>query len=131
MSSSGAPPLPFPSRSRLIKSTRDWSSLEDVATAVSVATEYESAFYIERIGHTYRWSLVHRGGPYPLLRTTARFLGVDFRSIFIGCREVGDGYSALSEHPGGDPPPDGSTILTVDGQKSQEVVESLIREALP
>ena len=27
-------------------------------------------------------------------------------------------------------PPDASAILTVDGQKSQEVVESLIRDAL-
>ncbi len=131
MSSPATTPAPLPPRSRLIQSTRDWSPIEEVALAVSVATEHEPAFYVERLGSDrYRWSLVHRGGPYPLLRITARFLQVDYQTIFIGCREVGDGYSALSESPGGDPPADASTIFTVDGQKSQEMVLSLVREAL-
>ena len=48
-------------------STRDWSPLEEVAIAVSVATEHENELYLERRGDRYRWSLVHRGGPYPLV----------------------------------------------------------------
>ena len=49
-------------RVRAIRSTRDWSSLFDVAEAVSIATEDESQVYVERLGSLYRWSLVHRGG---------------------------------------------------------------------
>jgi hypothetical protein len=94
-------------------STRDWSSLEDVAHAIAVATEFETEVYVERLGDRYRWSLVHRGGPLPLLRITARFLQVDYQSILIGCRAVGDGYSALSDTPGDDRVPDASGVLTV------------------
>jgi hypothetical protein len=121
---------PVPPRSQLIQSTRDWSSLQEVAIAVSVATEHETEVYVERLGERYRWSLVHRGGPYPLLRITARFLEVDYRTMSIGCRDVGDGYSALSDDPENEPTPDASAILMVDGQRPHETVESLIRAAL-
>ena len=130
MSVSGNHNDPIPPRSHLIMSSRDWSSLKDVAWAVAVATEYETQVYVERLGDRYRWSLVHRGGPYPLLRITARFLQVDYQSIFIGCRAVGDGYSALSDSPGADRAPDASGVLTVPRHASSDTAESLIRESL-
>jgi hypothetical protein len=111
-------------------STRDWSSLQEVAYAVSVATEYETEVYVERMGDCYRWSLIHRGGPYPLLRITARFLQVDYQSIFVACREVGDGYSALSDTPEDDQVQDASEVLTVPRDASANTAESLIREVL-
>src|ERR1700683_4051237 len=94
-----------PSKAQLLRSTFDWSPLEEIALAVFVASEDESEVYVERLGDQYRWSLVHRGGPYPLLRATARFLQVDYQSIFIGLREIGDGYSALSDNPQDEPVP--------------------------
>ena len=64
-------------RVALIRSTREWSSLEEVALAVSVASESERRIYVERRSDLYRWSLAHPGGGYPILRITARFLRVD------------------------------------------------------
>ncbi len=123
------PERPVPSRSQLILSTRDWSPLEDVARAVSVATEYETKLYVERLDAKYRWSLIHRGGPYPLLRITDRFLQVDYHSIFIGCKEIEDGYSSLSENHL-DVVPSASAILTFDGPTPTKEVQRLIQEAL-
>jgi hypothetical protein len=117
-------------RSQLILSTRDWSSLEEVAFAVSVATEYETTLYVERLDGRYRWSLIHQGGPYPLLRITARFLQVDHHSIFIGFRRVDDGYSALSDDPETESSPSESAILTFDGPTTKTDAHRLIREAL-
>ena len=117
-------------RSQLILSTRDWSPLEEVALAVSVATEYETKLYVERLDGRYRWSLIHQGGPYPLLRITARFLQVDHNSIFIGFRGIEDGYSALSENPGAEPSPSASAILTFAGPTTQTDAERLIREGV-
>ena len=86
-------PTPILKRSQLIKSTGEWSTIETVAMAVSVATEFQTKVYVERLGDRYRWSLIHRGGPNPLLRITAKYLQVDYNSIIVGCREVGDGWS--------------------------------------
>jgi hypothetical protein len=117
-------------RAQLILATRDWSPLSDVAEAVSVASEYESEVYVERLGSRYRWSLVHRGGPYPLLRITARFLHVDYQSIYIGFRPVGDGYSALLPGEEELALPDAKTVLTFDGPTPVAEVEERIQEAL-
>lgn len=120
----------IPSRSQLFFSTREWSPLEDVALAVSVATENVSRLYVARLDEEYRWSLIHRGGPYPLLRITARFLEVDHQSIFIGFESVGDGYSALCEDPEIERKPSASAILSFDGPTPKTDAERLIREAL-
>ena len=130
MSGPASPEGAARSRSQLILSTREWSPLEEVALAVSVATEYETKLYAERLDGQYRWSLIHRGGPYPLLRITARFLEVDYHSIFIGFRGIDDGYSALSDNPEGEPTPSASAILTFGGPTPQTETERLIREAL-
>ena len=99
MSNATGPEGPAPSRAQLILSVRNWSPLEDVVLAVSVATEHETKLYVERLDDGYRWSLIHRGGPYPLLRITARFLQIDYHSIFIGSKLIDDGYSALVRTP--------------------------------
>jgi hypothetical protein len=117
-------------RAQLILSTRDWSPLPDVAEAVSVATECETAIYAERLGSRYRWSLVHRGGPYPLLRITARFLQVDYQRIIIGFRPVGDGFSALLPDEDEPAQPDVHTVLLFDGPTPADEVEARILSAL-
>jgi hypothetical protein len=122
------------SRAQLLRSVFEWSAIEEVALAVSVASEDQSEVYVERLGDQYRWSLVHRGGPYPLLRIAANFLQVDHRTIFIGFRDVGDGYSALSDQPeASNQPeavvaPDESAILQLLDVTSREAVKSLIRQ---
>ena len=121
---------PVLARSQLILSVRDWSSLEQVALAASVASEYETKLYVERRDDRYRWSLIHRGGPYPLLRITARFLEIDYHSIFIGFREVGDGYCGLGESSDEWSVPESWAILTVEFQAPKGELERLIREAL-
>jgi hypothetical protein len=113
-------------RAQLILSTRDWSPLSPVAEAVSVATEHESEVYVERLGSRYRWSLVHRGGGYPLLRITARFLQVDYQRIFIGFRPVGDGYSALTPDEEAVAQPDAYAVLTFDSPTPLDEVEHRI-----
>jgi hypothetical protein len=90
---------PDPLRQRLFRSVFEPSPLESVAEAVSVATEDERRIYVERVGSRWRWSLTHPGGPYPLLRITARFLRVDHRRITVGFRTVGDGVCVLCPDP--------------------------------
>jgi len=121
---------PPPSRAQLLRGSFDWSPIEDVALAVSVASHDESEVYVERLGDRYRWSLVHRGGPYPLLRIAARFLQVDYQSIFIGFRDVGNGYSALSADPEAEPTPDAFSVLALDGMTPPETVLPLVRDSV-
>lgn len=117
---------PIFKRSQLIMSSFDWSTIETVALAVSVATEFQTEVYVERLGESYRWSLIHRGGPYPLLRITAKYLQVDYQSIIVGCREVGDGWSGLNGNETESLEPDAWAILTFDGRTTATDVDALI-----
>lgn len=84
---------PDPERAKLLRSVFRPSPLQEVAEAISVASEKFHDFYVERRGDQWRWSFVTRGGPYPLLRITARFLQMDPYSLGgVGSRVVGDGY---------------------------------------
>ena len=118
---------PIPPRSALIASTRDWASLDEVALAMSVATEYETNLYIQRLGDRYRWSLIHRGGPYPLLRITARFLQVDYHSIIVGCSDLGEGWCGLIPD---DTKPEADAVLTFDGPTTAHQIGELSRQVL-
>src|SRR5690242_11772379 len=89
-----------PVRQRLFHSVTKPSPLESVAEAVLIATEVERRVYVERMGSSWRWSLSHPGGAYPLLRITARFLRVDHRHITVGFRTVADGVCVLCPDPG-------------------------------
>jgi hypothetical protein len=126
MSSLEDAPTPILKRSQLIKSTGEWSTIEAVSLAVSVATEFQTEIYVERLGDRYRWSLIHRGGPYPLLRITAKYLQVDYHSIIVGCREVGDGWSGLMGNETESSEPDAWAVLTFKGPTAAADVDALI-----
>ena len=61
----------------LSRSIFEPSPLEEVAEAIFVASERESEVYVERFDDRYRWSLVHKGGAYPLLRVSTGRLPAD------------------------------------------------------
>ena len=84
--------VPDPERRRLYQSVFHPSPLDEVAEAVSVATEDHPSIYVEKLGDRFRWSFATRGGgPYPQLRITAQFLKMDYSALRgVGCREVGD-----------------------------------------
>jgi len=113
-------------RVALIQSVRTWSTPEEVAKAIAVASETERHLYVERRGDAYRWSLAHKGGAYPLLRITARFLGVDYRSIFIGFRTLSNGYSVICENHDDLDEQDGWCVLELDGLISEPDALALI-----
>jgi hypothetical protein len=119
-----------PERQRLVRSIFEPSSLDEVAEAVSVATKDEKQIYVERIDSSYRWSLTHRGGLYPLLRIAARFLRVDYHCIFIGFRNAADGVYILSKDPAKAEDPDAWTVIDFDGPTEPEDVKERIVRAL-
>jgi hypothetical protein len=85
--------------------------LQDVALAVSVASESGHRIYVERRSDLYRWSLAHSGGGYPLLRITARFLHVDHGRIFVGFRTLPNGMAIMCDDPNIVEEPDTWAIL--------------------
>ena len=120
---------PDPLRQRLFRSVFEPSPLESVAEAVSVATENERRIYVERVGSGWRWSLTHAGGPYPLLRITARFLRVDHRRIAVGFRTAADGVCVLCADPGEAVSADAWAVIDFDGAPSSAVVRERILQA--
>lgn len=121
---------PDSERRRLLRSVYEPSSLDEVAEAVSVATEDEKRIYVERIGSAFRWSLIHPGGMYPLLRITARFLRTDYHRIVIGFRAVAEGLYVLCEDPANPDEPDAWAVLDFDGVAEPTEVEERIVLAL-
>lgn len=82
---------PDPERERLFRSVFQQSTLEEAAEAISVATEQFHDFYVGRRSGQYQWSFATQGGPYPLLRITARFLKMDPQYLAgVGSRVIGD-----------------------------------------
>jgi hypothetical protein len=117
-------------RVALIQSNRTWSPLEDVAKAVAVASELEHRIYIEQRSGLYRWSLAHAGGGYPLLRVSARFLGVDYQRIYVGFRTLPDGTAILCDDPGEVEEPDTWALLDVPDTIDPQATAELIADAL-
>ena len=120
---------PDPTRQRLLRSVFEASSLEGVTEAVSVATEDERRIYVERVGSRWRWSLTHRGGSYPLLRITARFLRVDHNRIMIGFRTVGDDVCVLCADPEEPALADAWEVIDFDEPTSSTIVKERILQA--
>ncbi len=116
---------PDPERERLTRSVFRWSPLEEVGEAISVATEKFHDIYVERRGDQYRWSLATKGGPYPLLRITAKYLQVDYLSIIVGFRQVGDGWCVqiVDEI---DKEPDTWTVMSFEQSVSADEVSARI-----
>jgi hypothetical protein len=101
-----------PARRQLIRSVFEPSSLQDVTEAVAVAVaDGESQIYLERNRGQYRWSLCCQGGPYPLLRISARFLKADYHGAFIGFCTTPDGWCILVDDRAGRVEPDAWTVL--------------------
>jgi hypothetical protein len=119
-----------PERRRLMRSIYEPSSLDEVAEAVSVATEDEKRVYVERIGNAYRWSLTDPGGMYPLLRITARFLRVDYHSLVIGFRLITVDVFILAGDPATDRDPDAWTVIEFDGPTERADARDRIVQAL-
>lgn len=119
-----------PVRHRMIGSTFVPSPLYEVAEAVSTATEHEHTVYVERIGVLYRWALAHTGGPYPILRITARFLRCDYHDIIVGCRHVGNGWSVVCKDLPHPDTPDAWALLKFTGITPVQEVAKRIRTEL-
>ena len=107
----------------------DPSPLEEVAQALFVASERETAVYVERFADLYRWSLAHRGGAYPLLRVTANFLQMDYHALAIGFRTVLGEWTVLGDGED-EPAPDGAAIVALDYPTLQHDAVTLVRQAL-
>ncbi len=122
------PAPPNPPRSARLRAIFEVSRLDDVADAVAVATEGERRVYVERVGGGWRWSLVHPGGSYPLLRITARFLGLDYTSIQVPFRTLDNGMCVVAPEPF--LAPDVWAIVEFDGPTTADVVRDRIVVAL-
>jgi hypothetical protein len=121
---------PDPTRLQLLQSVFEPSSLATVAEAVAAVTEHETQVYVERLSDGWRWSLAHRGGSYPLLRITARFLQVEHHKIIIGFRTLPDGFSVLCDDPKVVEQPEVAAIIDFDPESSPVSVERRIVDLL-
>lgn len=118
-----------PARHRMLDSIFVPSPLFEVAEAVSAATEHESTVYVERVGVRYRWALAHTGGPYPLLRITARFLRCDYTKTGVYARALGNGWSVVGSSRD-TTVADAWGLLTFDGPTPVDEVEGRIEETV-
>ena len=77
------------SRSRLADGIFTTCTPERAAEQIARFGDHRFArIYVERRDDTYRWSIAHRGGAYPLLREVARFLDVPYESIILPFRTI-------------------------------------------
>lgn len=72
------------SRDRLAQTLVRASTIRHVAEQIALfgAPRFRSA-YVERRGDGYRWSIAHRGGPYPLLRELALLVDVPHTALVM------------------------------------------------
>ena len=124
------PNRPDARRLELLRRVFEPSSLDEVAEAVAVASEHERRVYVERVDNGYRWSPTHRGGGYPLLRITARFLRVDHTLISVGFRTVTDGVCVLSADPQEQPGAAAWAVVEFVGPTSAGNARGRIQSAL-
>jgi hypothetical protein len=122
--------LADPERRRFLRSVCEPSSLEAVAEAVAAATEAERRIYVERVGKSFRWSLTHPGGGYPMLRITARFLRTDYHRVVVGFRKIAEGVYVLAEDPATDKDPDAWTVIEFAAPADCTDVKERIARAL-
>lgn len=113
----------------LTRTIREWSPLADVAAAVATASRHERTVYVERKGDRWRWSLAHEGGPYPLLRVTARYLGLDYQSLLVRARAVRGGWSVLDIGAAERTRPDAWRMVALPDSVSADEATALIEAA--
>ena len=117
-------------RLALLRSVFHPTTLDNVADAIAVATQYARRIYIERVSGGYRWSPTHSGGSYPLLRITARFLDVDHHRFAIAFRTVSDGICILCQDPEHPSPAEQWAVIDFDEPVEAPVVRQRIAQAL-
>jgi hypothetical protein len=123
-------PRPTPARERLARGIVKISPLTVVAAGIAAATEFERSLYVERFAGGFRWSMAHRGGPYPLLRVTARFLGLDHWQVMVGCGPAPVAGWSIIPRPSNAPEPIAHALLDFDGPTPADVVERRVSAAL-
>ena len=107
-------------------SIRRGARLDVIATAVAAASARTRLIYVERRGNVYRWSPAHRGGPYPLLRETAKVLGADHHELIVPCRGLPNGIGIVDAEPPYSSPADRWAVLEFGSAESAEVVRERI-----
>ena len=121
---------PDPERLQLLQAAFESHPRDFVARGVAVASRTERVVYVDRDATGWRWSLTNTGGPYPLLRITARFLLCDHRRIFFAFRTVGERYAILDRGDGEERGGVSWALIRLPGPTSPTGAEGLIREAL-
>jgi hypothetical protein len=112
---------------------------------IAAATEFTPLLvYVERRIDLYRWSPAHRGGPYPLMRVTARFLQTDYHALVLPCRALKDaspvagfgkdgiwqGVCIVTGEEDENGPPAAWTVLEFDAPQTAAAVRGRILGAL-
>jgi hypothetical protein len=118
---------PFP------RSISHGARLDVVAKAVAAASGSIRFIYVEHLdADLYRWSPAHRGGAYPLLRETARLLGVNHQGLVLPFRALADtGMTVIPADDSEALAPAGRwTVLEFESAESVESVGARIQAAL-
>ena len=75
------------------------SEFEDVVLAITYVTNPEHhTVYVERRGGQFRWSFAQRGGPYPLQREVASYLGIPHDEVVFATDTI-DGWTVVRPEP--------------------------------
>jgi hypothetical protein len=143
-SNAGLGTQPTEDRERLAHAIKSSAPLDLAAEGIAAATEFTPLLvYVERRGDRYRWSPAHRGGPYPLMRVTARFLQMDHQGLVLPFRTLtnetpaGFGQDGIwegvcivrgSEDDQG--PPDAWTVLEFDAAQTAADVKVMLAAKL-
>jgi hypothetical protein len=93
---------PDPQRLALLRTACRTTTLDRVAehvAALAALTPAPRHVGVERHPDGYRWTVVHKGGPYPLLREVAQFLGVPHDGLVVGSRPFELPWCALQLGP--------------------------------
>ena len=109
----------------LTDSIMSGSTLEHVAEAIASHAPSGECVYVERRGAEYRWSPAHAGGPYPLLRTVAVILEVDYHALILPCGAV-EGRTVVNAPVPGDADVASFIEATADAPENTRRIEAAL-----
>lgn len=132
-----ATPSPDPERWAVLRSAGLPLPLDAVAEAVAQVSNGRRHLYVERRGDRFAWSVAHRGGPYPLMREVAAYVGLPDGSLAVSAQGLGD-WSVLIGPNGDDdrPPPDVWAVITLPAsvgaaEANRAILDALDASAVP
>lgn len=129
----GTSRVPPPSASRLaLAETADRSfPLDQLACHVAAVSAHQRRVYLERRANGYAWSFAHAGGPYPLLREVASFVGRPYTQLHVATRAAGERWCVMVRDVG-DTAPERETWAVIEFARrlTAAVAERRIRDAL-